>query len=485
MPYGFQTPKYFLPAPIIGNTLDDTDEARLAFTIENNLYGGIIAHSGGHGIINQGTVTTSFQSGLGVITLFENKPTPAIEGFLNQIYFGTNNTFSWTVPASSTNYLFVQQIEEPPYSTRVNGSFLVTSNNTGIIPDNGLLVFIATTNTSGVILNTDPTGRIDLLTVAQHMAINHDPHTPLLLQTNIITSGIDIRGDLQTNNLFVTHDLTVSGTTVLTGAFVSGLVVQNTLDSYGQATFHGSVTFLGPLTFGEASFGHVNVNSGLIVSGTSTFVGSADFQSGGFLRGNLAVSSGITVDGIDISTLRFLIDGSNADPNLPTKQGHFHLLSGVQPRFMGFSPEYSGAVISGIGTGNLTSSTSSLNNLYTWIPGALGNQPVSIILRAGVPSEFHSFQTSGLRIVNQIDSLVSGGSISLSMLDTNNNPVALSPSTLKNTSLTTTPVTGFNGVFNRGQFFTLIIGINSHSGITASVGESTFIYNALVQKTGT
>lgn len=484
MTYGFQTPKYLLPAPVVGNTLSDTDETRLALTIENNLFGGMIAHSGGHGIINVGNVVTSFESGVGIVTVLENKPIPAIEGFLNQIYFGTNNSFSWVVPASSTNYLIVQEIEEPPFSTRVNGSFLVTSNNTGVIPDNGLLVFVANTNTSGVVLDTDPDGRINLLTVAQHMAINVDPHTPLLRQTNLITSGLDIRGDLQTENLFVTHDLVVSGTTTLSTAIISGVVVQNTLDVFGQAIFHDGVSFTGNLTFGDASFGHVNVNSGLVVSGTTTFVGAIDIQTGGTLGGNIQVSSGVTIDGVDLSTLNFLINGSNADANLPTQQGHYHLLSGTTPKFLGFAPEYAGTVISGIGVGTLLSETGTLNNLYHWRPEALGNQPVALVVRVGIPSDFHSFSTSGVSIFNQIDSLISGNSINLSMKDTNNNNVSLTPSVLQNTTLTETQVTGFNGVFNRGQYFTFSVEMNLDSGIDARIGELTFKYNPLLLRTG-
>lgn len=484
MPYGFKTPKYFLPAPIVGNTLDDTDEARLASTIENNLYGGIIAHSGGHGIINLGNVITSFASGIGTITVLENKPIPAIEGFLNQIYFGTNNTFSWDVDQSSINYLYVQVVEAPPFSTRVNGSFFVASNTTGVIPDDALLVAIADVNTSGVNLNLYPPGQIRLLTVAQHMAINVDPHTPLLRQTNLITSGLEVRGNLQTQDLFVTHNLIVSGTTVFNSLVVSGLTVQNNLNVQGSATFHGPVSFLGGLSFGEASFDRINVNSGLTVSGTSTFVGPIDIQGGGTLEGNIQVSSGVTIDGIDLSTLRFLINGSNADSNPPTQQGHFHLLSGISPKFMGYAPEYSGAVISGVGTGTLISEAGSLNNLYRWHPQALGNQPVALVLRVGVPADFQSFATSGLTIFNQIDSLISGNSVSLSMRDTNNNNVTLTPSVLQNTTLTQTPVTGFNGVFNRGQYFTLSVVANMDSGIDARIGELTFNYNALLQRTG-
>lgn len=484
MPYGFKTPKYFFPAPIVGNTLDDTDEARLASAIENNLYGGIIGHSGGHGIINLGNVTTSFLSGIGTVTVYENKPIPAIEGFINQIYFGTNNTFSWDVPESSINYLFVQLIESPPFSTRVNGSFLITSNTTGVIPDDGLLVAIANVNTSGINLDLNPPGQIRLLTVAQHMAINVDPHTPLLRQTNLITSGLEVRGNLQTEDLFITHNLIVSGTAVFGSAIVSGLTVQNFLEVNGAATFHGPVTFLGPLAFGDATFNSINVNSGLVVSGTSTFVGPIDIQGGGSLEGNIQVASGITIDGIDLSSLRFLINGSNADPNPPTQQGHFHLLSGIAPKLLGYAPEYSGAVISGIGTGTLFSETSTLNNLYRWHPEALGNQPVALILRVGVPADFHSFSTSGLTIFNQVDSLISGNVIALSMRDTNNNNVTLSPFSLQNTTLTETQVTGFNGVFTRGQYFTLAITPSMDSGIDARIGELTFKYNPLLQRTG-
>jgi hypothetical protein len=424
--YGGITPRYQIPYITAGDVVDSASEALAANTIENQLIGLISAHSGGNGVISTGSFNGIFSAGNSRVIL---SGAPAFSGFISQIYTRSFSSLTWEgLPDSTVAYLYVQLVETDTQSSRVRGDVITGWNDTGVIPDNAVLVAKATTTGLAITVDSDPPDRINLYTVATHAANSVNPHGTTLQQDQIVVSGVQVLGDLTAANIQLAGDLIVSGT----------VVFANGLQSYGDAQFNNGIfvsglsTFVGDAVFsgsaifeGKAQFNEIVATSGITNYGTlqqhgniemaiGSLVDGRDISTDGVnldqhianitgnphdvtiqqisgvsiyggetskLLGNLPVASGITVDGVDLSETAFLVDGSNADPfwqgGTLIRQGHTHNMSGIGYQYLDFAPEYVGTCLSGAGYGFLDvrrelNFEGNYQNAYRWRPDPVG-----------------------------------------------------------------------------------------------------------------
>lgn len=540
--YGGITSRYQIPYVIAGDVVDAASEALAANTIENQLYGLISAHSGGNGVISTGTFTGVFSAGNSSVIL---SGAPAFSGFIDKIYTRSMSSLLWEgIPDSTVAYLYVQLVETDIQSSRVRGDVITGWNDTGIIPDGAVLVAKATTTGLAITVDDQPVERTNLYTVATHAADYVNPHGSTLQQDQIITSGVEVLGNLQAASVLVSNDLVVSGTVL----FADGL------RSYGEAQFNNGIyvsgisTFVGDAMFsgsavidGKAQFNELVATSGITNFGTlrqhgniemaiGSLVDGRDISTDGInldshiadiagnphavtieqisgvsiyggeqskLRGNLPVASGITVDGIDLSAMSFLINGSNADPywnggNL-VKQGHTHNMSGIGYQYIDFAPEYYGTVLSGMGYGYLDvrrelNEIGTYQNAYRWRPDPTGvtsgaRNSVGIWLEFMIPSDMawmsgvelqvYTPGSNGNRFVD-VDVYDTTGSL-VPLVGNNNLQDAVSLSN-KAMGIVNAPSAA---TWEKGKFASALIEINGQSGLNAYIGRLKMTYRTV------
>jgi len=330
---------------------------------------------------------------------------------------------------------------------------------------------------------------------------------------SLIVSGITtFDGELQVNdNVDVSGDLVVSGNSLFLGPVqVSGIslftkAVFSELDVTSGADFRSRIRFFEDIeiesgitvdgrdigedgitlddhVFGVSAFQNPHMVTAAQVSGIP-ITGSAG--GGPSLKGNLAVESGVSIDGIDLSTLNFLIDGSNADPG--GGLGHTHDMSGIQEQFIALSPEYPGSVLSGVGNVIVSTLFSDPQTFYEVSPTELGKQSFAIIARVGVPADFKQWSDSGISFTYGVDDVADTDNfLEFKVRDTSNAAVTV-PNPFLNSALSTTTTlitSGFNsGTFDPGKFFTVIIEANSTSGVggnsSAYAGDLVMTYDTV------
>ena len=518
MAYKNETDIYQIGSIGAGQYISETDEERSAQIIETQMMGAIGAHSGGHGVLNVGTFSSVDNGGGNFDIVLSGSPTS--EGFIHLIYFRTKSTLTWNISGSGVHSLYVRLVESSEFSSREFGDVIIESTTDGIIPDDGLLIAEATI--SGITLSsldTDPEDKIEIATIAQHVATSVNPHTTLLEQDQMVISGLTVE-TMQARIVEFTDELIVSGITTFDGE----IQLNNDLDVTGDLVVSGNSLFLGPVKvsgislFSKAVFSELDVtsgadfrsrirffedielNSGVTVDtrdigedgivlddhafGISAFLNPHNVTAaqvsgipvtgsaggGPLLRGNLEAESGISIDGIDISTLKFLIDGSNADPG--GGLGHTHDMSGIQEQFIALSPEYPGSVLSGVGNVIVSTAFNDQLTLYDVSPTELGKQSFAIIARVGVPADFKQWPESGISFTHGVDSVADADNfLEFKVRDTSNALVTV-PNPFLNSALpteTTLITDGFNsGTFDPGKFFTVIIETNSSSGVSGN-----------------
>lgn len=214
-------------------------------------------------------------------------------------------------------------------------------------------------------------------------------------------------------------------------------------------------------------------NGGLVSRQTSIFRGPVTIQSGGILKNNLQVSSGITIDGIDVSTLKFLTDGSEADNTSGLTLGHTHSISQTVKN-MFFSPEFSGAVESGIQLGRLDPSYDG-RNFYRW--NSIDQQAVvSLSVKRTVPSDFLTF--SGITVLTRTSAGLSNTSgIGFTLTDSVGNSVNRRFIKRPDNNFTLTRLaSGIPGNFIRGQYFGMKFDFYGELGQTVDLSEINAAY---------
>jgi cytoskeletal protein CcmA (bactofilin family) len=294
MTYQRITPQYRLESPGFGETLSALSEARTAQIIDNQLYGAIRAHSGGHGIIrfgnfsllNNGNATYS-------ALLVEQKEVgkPVVEAFINQIYVFTVNSMSWSnLSANNFYYLGVRLVENETNSSLQYKDIQTWSNTTGVIPSDGLLIAtVAIDNGGNPTFDNAPDEQVIIPIWGNHIRTNTNPHGSTLYQDNIIVSGLSILQSINYNNLGI-DTLSISGNAMISG----NVIVWQNLVLSGNVIVQGNILYnllqtqnLNiPGTFWVSD---TKVDNQLVVSGSSVF------------RRNITLTSGNLIDGFDPS----------------------------------------------------------------------------------------------------------------------------------------------------------------------------------------
>ena len=536
--YGGSTPSYRIPFITVGDVPSQASEQAAAMIIENQLRGLIAAHSDGHGVIRTGTFSSNFVSGNSTVTI---NPAGgiAVEGFIDKIYIRALSSVQWTgLPDNSVLYLYIQIVETNQNSSRVRGDIITGFNDTGVIPEDAIVVAKATTTALSITVDEAPPERVDLQTVAQHAADSVNPHGTLLVQDNIVASGISVLGGLTARTLAVQGDITISGLTrfedgleVFGESAFNGLVtvsgvtyllgdtiISGTAKIHGVALLQSILATSGINSYGDMNVhGNVNMHSGALVDGrdisadgvrldqhiadvsgnphgiTIQQISGISMFGGTPLKGHLPVESGIAIDGVDLSTTKFLMNGSNADPTYVgttlEKQGHTHLMSGIAHNYAMLSPEYYGTVFSGPAYGFLdVVRQPNINgfdeNAYRWRSDPFGitsgiRNGIGLYSEIAVPSDMHWL--SGIELAlytpgNDVQSYVD-----ITVFDTDGNPVTLADnaglqksSALDNASIGV-PNPSAN-TFEEGKFFSVLTEIYTTSGIDVFVGSMKLKY---------
>jgi len=294
MGYGFFTDKYTFPAQVKGDIMSEREEKRKARIIDNNLYAAILLHSAGYGVISEGTYSGVFVNNGSAVYL------TALEALISQIYVSPTSTLSWTnLSNNTTYYLYATLIEQATdanpagASSREYKSVDTTTNTTGIIPSNSILVATAIT------INSNPTGKRMIVTVA-----DHDLHG----------SGVDtyndstFRGDVNIQDTLTVEDpstfqrlVTFEKDIKLNGGIESGLsiygadtIVRDDLVVQKTATINQTLT-----VNDDSTLEHLLIRSGAEVYGNSTVHGDLTITADLVVRGNnneVYVSAGSGLD---------------------------------------------------------------------------------------------------------------------------------------------------------------------------------------------
>ena len=245
--YGRESQIYKLRTPDLGDFISPSEESRTSRIIENQLYGAVRAHSGGHGITRSGdwTVATSGANYKATLTEVKAEGKPSIEGFINQIYFFTESGLVWDgLVNSNTYYLYVQLTESVEQSTRLHKIVTTGANTTGLIPTDALLVAVLYLNEPGSSqVDKNPLGRVNIPILGDHVADSHDPHGSLLNQSFVVCSGIETLGylyyrALEVDNLLISGESLISGNLTVLGNFT----ISGNVTIFGDVTFNNMIT---------------------------------------------------------------------------------------------------------------------------------------------------------------------------------------------------------------------------------------------------
>ena len=496
MSYGGNTSKYRIPYPILGDTLDPQEEARREEIVENQLYGGILAHSGGAGVIREGSyAVTSSGSGFYAQSV-ENKTQnlPTLEAFINQEYIYTYSPLLWDNLEEGTNYLYARLIETQSLSSLQNGDVIAYSSISSTPPDDGILVATVTIFGTSAVLDSNPSGKTNIPTVADHIADDTDPHGSTLYQTNMVCSGLTVMQNMVVRGTLLPQGgITLAGTLTATTATLT-TVTTSTLAAT-TATM-ATVSIASGLTVTGVTTLHNNmiVSSGVAIDGrdisadgttldahianlsnphatTAAQIGALAL-AGGTLTGNVVMTSGMSIDGVDLTILQPLYAGTTSNANAL----HTHSVTSgynLPVRYIGYSPYYGDTIVSGNSSGSMTYTLDGTNNTYQWI--ANGDTPTNrtLALRAVVPEDFTAW--SQMTLNNKVTA--APARVDVTMLDTAGAAVTLiSGANLQNTVWTNSTITTTGGTWTKGSFFTLKVDMTGAIGQKVYVGDLVFKY---------
>ncbi len=491
--YGYETSKYLIPAQIAGDRIESAEEQRAANISDIQMYGLMRAVNRGHGVIATGKYSATFVDGNSSVTFSEDKPRYAVEALINQVYVYSINPFTFEgIPNNSTSYLYLRLVEQDVGSSSVErGEFIAYVSQSSTPPTDGILIATATTTGSTITVDNDPTGLITIPILADHIADSHDPHGTTLYQTILVVDDLSASGTASFNNIeadvlsgtdaYFTellsgtgsirfNSLLISGTSVVQGDVVingglntnEGLSIEHNVDVSSGVTVDGRDISADGTTLDShiADYDNPHLTTAELVSGISKF--------GDTLMANLAVQSGRVIDGIDISTLKFLIDGSDATG----KHTHSELLpqSGIEKTLM--SPEYNGAVISGENIGIITSFDAANNmNVYEIEGVGAAESAGMVVLRHGLSETILSTPNDFVDVSGRIESGTSN-KIEIFAYDTSNNNIDLLNNEINEIVMTEKTVS-FEGSPDlvSGDFITIIARASVTSGTKCYLGD--------------
>lgn len=531
--YKNRTPVFGIPSIGAGEFISEAAEERQANIIENALIGAISPHSGGHGVYRIGTFTTAGDAGGFTVNLSPSGGTPAAQGFIRFTHFKITDTIQWILTGDGVHKLFVQKIDNEVASTPRFGEVIVDSTLSDTIPDDALLIAEATILGGVIILDTEPVDRLNISTIDDHLVENINPHTDVLVQDQMFISGLtaqnaeftvlqvtdrlelsglasfsepviieqnlDINGNVYLSGLNnrIFGNLILSGSSFIQTLEASEIFVLSGIDIRAEARFFNNIKIKSGITIDGRDIG----NDGLVlddhVSGLSAFnnphgvtaaqvsgiphTGSA--MGGPELLGNLNVLSGVAVDGVNLKTIRRLLQGENVDDL------HTHTMSGIPTEFILATPEYDGAVFSGTGVFDVTAIYEPTidNSLYKFsTPAPAGAQVMTLVKRTGIPATFREWTNSGIQITHGVDPI--GNTDTYINIQVRDNVGSLfdfgqiRESKLTETSFDATVLNG--GVFSPGEFFTTLINVSvdAAAGGSVDIGDLKFEYDTKFPK---
>jgi len=235
--------------------------------------------------------------------------------------------------------------------------------------------------------------------------------------------------------------------------------------AFGNRTSDGTAYQLfDPSAHAAALNGHLSEENphDLTASGVSEFAIGVLSTLGDTLHNNLAVESGVAIDGIDFSTLAPLIDGSNADAF------HKHLL--LQPfEYQFLSPEYPNVVTSGVQPGWLEATYDEDNNRtqYSWF--ALQDvASAKIFVREYVPTGYVGIED--VTVYSRVSSGVGAGNVNLKIFDTTNTKVGEAHH-MRNNILRPVTVSGIGGTFTEDSPYRFEVDMLSELGRGVHVSD--------------
>ena len=332
--YSGNTTQYEIPYPIAPDInssfkVSATEEGRVNKIIENQLIG--ISNSMYIG--NEGFITFD-----GVFEEKSNHPEnnlivsiSGVEAFVRNVFIGARfEEFAWSgLSHGSTNYLWINPIEESKdkinyRSSRQFRDFETRATITTIPPKEDAI--LVATFVSGVGINQNPSGKNKLTLVKDHVFDNQNPHGTTLIQRDLVVSGLTVlnpsnwagavysgRGEIITLNpsnisgLYFGNISFINSLTQHMNFTCSG-ILGNTLSGNLRDTFFRDLTYSG-LSLDPAQVGYLDIRSGV-----------ANI-SGSLFRNTMYVVSGMTVDGIDLTTLVPLVAKNSISGN-PFKHTH-------------------------------------------------------------------------------------------------------------------------------------------------------------------
>jgi len=498
--YGYETPRYAIPAQVVGDFIEGQEEQRTFNIIDTQLYGLMRSNNRGHGVIATGQYVATYSAGNNsFVTFSEDKPAGkwAVEALINQVYVGSINPFTFNgIPDNTTSYLFIRLIEEDTGRSSVEqAEFTTYVSSSSTPPDDGILIATADTTGGTITVDDAPSGRINIPILADHVNDNTDPHGSLLIQTNLI-----VEDDLISSGtaVFTTVDAEViSGNEAYFREELSGTGVfhANALVISGGAYWQGDINVIGNINFpsGITFAQNISVESGVTVDGRDISADGATLDShlvdydnphqvtaeqtsgiskfGGLLEGNLEVQSGKTIDGVDVSTLTPLIAGGDASS--------LHSHTGISPqsgiRVFKKGVEYSDAVLSGEGIGLQTKlNDTPFMNIYE-IQGIASGISVGIInVCQPLPTDLLAVPNDFLTLYAGVQSGTSNR-VEVFAKDSNNDLMELTNDVFTDPTLTEKTVS-FSGVpaFAQDGYSTVQLRAEVESGTTVQIGDYGF-----------
>jgi len=521
MPYSYQTKRYMIPAVQYGDIVDGQEERRAANIIDNQLYGAIRTHCYGHGIVDDGTYTGVFATNNSTVYIRENKPHPSLEGFINQAFFYSDEEQTVTgLLDNTTYYLYVEAInpteETTTWSTLQHGNFNIVAYTSEQSQETRLLIATATTTAVDITIDSVPANKIRTPRLIDHETINVDPHTSILYQTTLIANQAYVSGITVFDNLYISG-LTIDGSIDVDSLIVRSSIINNgTFVQSGLAIFNGNANVTSGI-FTQTANVEVDliVHGGMDIAGTSLYMGNMEIESGVLvnnrniesdyatfsahiinynnphrvhasgigalmqmgdtLKGPLTVDSGVTIDGVDISTLHPLFNGSEL-----TDSWHSHTYtSGARSDL--YSPEYANCVNSGLGgTATLSNIYDGSTNTFYKLFGDFTDNRVAVVCRNMVPRNFLEWSYPFLSVSHYEEDVDgTGGNLMVTLKDSANAEVTLEEKTRFSSGLRTDNfyISGTGaGTWTNEDAFTLLFTMKTDSGISSYLGDYKLLY---------
>jgi hypothetical protein len=336
-------------------------------------------------------------------------------------------------------------------------------------------------------------------------------------------------GDVTTEALLLIQqlDTTASGTTIVTdgikidvaanGGMTNGLTITNSagnlangiaITDSGGGTLDKGIVFSGTFTSAAIDAGNaliINIGAAgtdFSATGGLTLADALGVTSGGVTvtAGALAVNSdSVTSDGsltIDAND-SVVLGGSGNTFTFDESSGPVYAGTARPARQVSLTPEYSGAVLTGSGSGSMTSDfceqgvsaaitdtnttyceSGQIHNYYNWT-ALSGSQTYSVYVRWRIPDNFSAWNTDPVQIYGRVSDSTDGA-VTATIFDTASSVENSGGTAIDGTSNTWTQTTvealALEGTYTPGGYMTIKIDLQVTGTDTAQVGEINLHY---------